>query len=122
MHKNEDISVTGHSLGGGIALGISVRYGIDAVVFDSSPRIFDGLCDNHCKAKRVLIYQNNEFLEKARKKWSKISEVLTNEDTYRTNCDFNGNSNHRMDYLAKCLLKLGAKENSDLENIYKEIK
>lgn len=120
--KYNNIMVTGHSLGGGIALGISVRFAVPAVAFDSSPRVFDGLGDNHKTSNRVLIYQSDEVLEKIRKKWFKIAEVLQESNIYKTTCDFGNKSNHRADLLAKCLLDNGKDINSDLKIISDNIK
>jgi hypothetical protein len=116
-HPEKRIVVTGHSLGGGIALGVSVRFGIDAIVFDSSPRIFDGLGDNQQDASRVLIYQDNEILNKVRKHWKKISEIVKEGDVYKTIYDFNGKSDHRGDLLAKGLLEQGKESNPELQEV-----
>ncbi len=47
-HSDRTVSLTGHSLGGGLALSVSFWEGVDAIVFNSSPRIYDGLgtCTN----------------------------------------------------------------------------
>lgn len=113
-HPEAKITVTGHSLGGGLALSVSVRKGVDAIVFDSSPRIFDGLGDKHLPATRVLIYEEGESMEIVRKRWKKIFEVVPQENIYKCNFDFKDVSKHRADYLARGLLKLGATDNSEL--------
>jgi putative lipase involved disintegration of autophagic bodies len=117
-HPEKKIVVTGHSLGGGLALSVSVRLGIDAITFDPSPRIFDGLGDKHQPAARILIYQEGEVLNKLRRIWKKISEVIREGDVYKTKYDFDGKSNHRGDLLAKGLLEQGKTSNPTLQVIY----
>ena len=118
-HPDKKIKITGHSLGGGIALSVSARLGLDAITFDPSPRIFDGLGDEHKEANRILIFQNGEILEKAREAWPKIFEVVPQERIYSYSFEFNDENNHRGDCLAYGLLKLGATVNPELEPILK---
>lgn len=113
-HPGKKVTVTGHSLGGGLALSVSVHHGVEAITFDPSPRIFDGKGDIHLPAKRVLIYEGGEILEKVRKHWKKISEVVSNENIYKCDFDFKDVSKHRGDYLARGLLDLGATANKEL--------
>jgi hypothetical protein len=110
-------TVTGHSLGGGIALGISARYGVDAVVFDPSPRIFDGLGDHHKLAKRWAIFQEGDPLQIARRCWAKYHEIMTPEDTCVCRYNFGGHSPHRMDLLAQGIVKEGAGVDAKLAKI-----
>ncbi len=113
-HPAKHVVVTGHSAGGGLALSVSVQHGVDAVVFDASPRIFDGIGDRHRPARRVLIYQQGEILEFVRRYWKKISEVVPGETVYRCAFDFPNVSKHRSDYLARGLLDLGVVANPEL--------
>lgn len=115
-NKNKNIAVTGHSLGGGLALSISVHFGIAAITFDSSPRIFDGFGDRHAPAERVVIYEDGEVLEPVRRHWKKIAEVVPRGNFYRCSFDFPG-SQHRIDLLAQRLLALGAQVNPELDPV-----
>jgi len=114
-HKNA--VVTGHSLGGGLALSVSVHHGVTAITFDPSPRIFDGLGDLHEPAERVIVYEDGEILEEFRKHWSKVSEVVQQKNIYRCSFNFKG-SQHRSDYLAIGLLELGATVNPSLKAVF----
>ncbi len=107
QHSNKNVVVTGHSLGGGLALSVSVHHGVAAITFDPSPRIFDGLGDLHEPAERIVVYEDGEILQVFRKNWRKVSEVVRQKDIYRCSFNFAG-SQHRSDYLALGLLKLGA--------------
>jgi hypothetical protein len=110
-HPEKHVTLTGHSLGGGIAAGLSVRKGIDTVVFDPSPRIFDGWGDKHLPAKtRIVIFQKGEVLEKARRVWPKLVKTFAKESFYMTEFDFQKFNAHRMDQLALGLVNLAALE------------
>lgn len=64
--------LTGHSLGGGIALSVSLGHsqkGIPVVVFNTSPRVFDGLGDFASEAERISVFQDREILKKIRFFW-----------------------------------------------------
>lgn len=120
-NPTKKITVTGHSLGGGLALSMSVRFGVDAVVFDSSPRVFDGVHNKHLPASRVAVYEDGEILVKARKYWHKFSEVVADNDVYKANFDFGKINKHRCDYLALNLLNLGATTSVELETVRSKI-
>jgi hypothetical protein len=111
--------VTGHSLGGGLSLSISVRKGIDAVVFDSSPRVSDGIGDKHAPATRVLIYEKGESLEILRNARNKTREILAPENIYACAFDFHGVDKHNCELLARGLVELGAAVNPELAAVLK---
>lgn len=107
------VTVCGHSLGGGLALSMSVRHGVPAFTFDSSPRIFDGLGDKHREARRIVVYEDGEILQKIRERYPKFREVVQEESIFKCSYDFSG-SQHRGDKLAKGLLQQGSKANPEL--------
>ncbi|MDK9708529.1 MAG: hypothetical protein OEL83_15915 [Desulforhopalus sp.] len=113
-HKN--VIATGHSLGGGLALSVSVHHGIKAYTFDPSPRIFDGIGDMHEPAERIIVYQKGEILETARKLWRKDNEVVEERNVFQCNYPdiFKDASEHRGDLLAKGILLEGSSVNPDL--------
>ncbi len=115
-HKN--VVATGHSLGGGLALSVSVHHGIKAFTFDPSPRIFDGIGNMHEPAERIIVYQKGEILQIARKIWKKDNEVVEIKNVYKCNYPdvFKGKSKHRGDLLAKGILNEGLSVNSELDS------
>ena len=107
----EKIVVTGHSLGGGLSLCVSVKFGIRAITFNPSPRVFDGFGNNHEKAERIAVYEKGEVLDLARKLWRKDNEVIPKENLYQSNYIHSLNivKQHSSDLLALGLLKQAAR-------------
>jgi predicted esterase YcpF (UPF0227 family) len=124
QNSQKNVIATGHSLGGGLALSVSVHHGVKAFTFNPSPRIFDGLGDLHEPAERVVIYQEGEILELFRTHWKKFSDVVEKRNIYQCNyhdvfADELKHSKdvitkHRSDLLAKGLLIHGATKNPAL--------
>lgn len=111
-----NLTLVGHSLGGGFALGASCHHGVPAITFNSSPRIFDGLGDHHEQAMRVCFYQKGETLTKIRELWSeKFLSVVKAEDIYESNFDYGGK--HDSDLLAEGFRTLGMSENPRLAEL-----
>jgi hypothetical protein len=115
----EDIVVTGHSLGGGLSLCISVHYGIDAITFNPSPRVFDGFGKKHKEATRIAVYEKGEVLDLARKLWRKDNEVIPRENLYQCNYirSINIVRQHKSDELALGLLKQAARVDASLNGV-----
>lgn len=112
----EGVTVCGHSLGGGLALSMSVRHGVPAFAFDSSPRIFDGIGDKHRAARRVIVYEDGEILQKIRERYPKIKEAVPEHCLFKCSYNFAG-SQHRGDKLARALLEDGARVNPGLRSL-----
>jgi hypothetical protein len=104
-HPGRNIILTGHSLGGGLALSVSLWEGIDAYVFNSSPRVFDGIKNNLSPAIRKAIFQEGDVLQKIRKIYPKFLKTIPAEDIVQTHFNYNGESNHRSDLLAEGILR-----------------
>lgn len=119
-HRGRTVVVTGHSLGGGLALSSSLWLRVDAYVFNPSPRVFDGWKDKKEPAIRKVIYQEGEILSKVRSFWPKFIEVINEEDIYQTSFNYNGENNHRADYLAEGLLRCSI-NNQQLSELAKKI-
>lgn len=116
-----DCWVVGHSLGGGLALCASVRCGVPAVTFDSSPRIFDGLGDEHCDAPRSLVYMEGEVLASLRRTIPKALQVTAPDQRFcAIDATRPGVSRHRGDAIAQAMVREAARRfpGSEFEAIY----
>lgn len=72
-YPNAKITATGHSLGGGIALNMSMRFqGVDAVVFNPSPRIYFGATSSTLDNYRASIYEVGEMLDLVSGSWTRL--------------------------------------------------
>lgn len=117
-HPDRKVSVTGHSLGGGLALSVSFWEGVDAIVFNTSPRIFDGLKNTGAKANRLTVFQQGEILQKIRKWYPKFLNKIKPDQIVETNFNYPGErTSHRSDRLAEGLLSCSTEP--DLQEIAK---
>ena len=119
-HPDRTVSLTGHSLGGGLALSVSFWEGLDAIVFNSSPRIYDGLANNNAPANRLTVFQQDEILQKVRKWYPKFLEKIKPEQIIETHFDYPGGTSHRSDLLAEGVLACSTE--ADLQEIAKSMK
>lgn len=103
-HPERAVTVTGHSLGGGLALSVSFWEGVDAVVFNTSPRVFDGMQNQNKPARRLAVFQENDILQKVRSRYPKFLAKIKPEQIVETHFDYAGRSTHRSDLLAEGLL------------------
>lgn len=103
-HPGRRVSVTGHSLGGGLALSVSFWEGVDAMVFNTSPRIFDGLKDANRQARRLAAFQESDVLQKIRRWYPKFLEKVRPDQVVETRFDYAGRNAHRSDLMAQGLL------------------
>lgn len=105
-HPDQKIILTGHSLGGGLALSSSLWEAVDAYVFNSSPRVFDGFKNHNNHAERISVYQHGDVLQKIRAKYPKYQDVISEKNIVLTKFDYPvGKSAHRADMLAEGLLR-----------------
>ncbi len=112
-HPDQKVVVTGHSLGGGLALSVSLWEGVDAYAFNSSPRVFDGFENHAAPAVRTAIYQEGDILQKLRRVSPKFLETVPEKDIIKTNFKYGEESNHRADLLAEGILRC-ATDDADL--------
>lgn len=103
-HPQRTVAVTGHSLGGGLALSVSFWEGVDAVVFNSSPRVFDGTANNNKLAHRLAVFQEGDVLQKIRRSYPKFLEKVSPDQIVETHFDYGRRNAHRSDLLAEGLL------------------
>ncbi len=101
------IVATGHSLGGGLALHVSMRYaGISAYAFNPSPLVRQPQTVH--ANRRVIYWEANDLLH-----WGRWAMAKTPGAVYWRFSFVNGNG-HKSLVLAKGLLMLGALMNPEL--------
>lgn len=90
-HRQDNIILTGHSLGGGIALSLSGKYKLPAITYNPSPRVFDGWGAKPENALREIIYhQKDKRLNFVREHiWKgKQKEYVNEKNRYAVNYNF----------------------------------
>lgn len=110
-YKNLPIIATGHSLGGGLALHISLYYSdTDAFVFNTSPRIFAPSSRNNIpNNRRVIISEDKEVLSTIISEYPALNQMDI-DARYNEFNFLNDNfiAEHVMYYLARGLLLAAA--------------
>ncbi|NQD36387.1 DUF2974 domain-containing protein [Permianibacter sp. IMCC34836] len=100
---------TGHSLGGGLALHVSMRFaGVSAYAFNPSPLVRQP--ETIARNRRVIYWEADDVLHWARWAWQKTPGAV-----YWRFSFVRGNGHNAL-VLAKGLLMLGALMNPDLAN------
>jgi hypothetical protein len=99
VDSSATITAVGHSLGGGLALSVSLRVGVRAVVFNTSPRVNDGWGTEANDLERLLIFQTGEPLRRFTPLWAGKLESITKPD-HRYEAALSHGASHRHDKLA----------------------
>lgn len=122
------IVATGHSLGGGLALSVSaterrkIPVQVDAIAFDSSPRVFDGLGNDPPEANRILVHEKGEALERARRYWkTKLDEIVPIENRFFTDSVEGSRGNHDALLLARVIIREGAGCDRDAKRLEEQV-
>uniref|UniRef100_UPI000D3DA6F8 hypothetical protein n=1 Tax=unclassified Variovorax TaxID=663243 RepID=UPI000D3DA6F8 len=103
-HPERVVSLSGHSLGGGIALSVSFWEGLDVIAFNTSPRVFDGLRGNDKAATRLAVFQEHDVLQDLRRHYPVFLKKIPSDQIVETHFDYAGRNAHRIDLLAEGLL------------------
>ena len=102
-YPQKRIFTTGHSLGGGLAMHISLLHeAVDAVVFHPSPRVFAHKNYDQYNNFIVIIYETGEILTLVRKMFKTLRKIK--HETYRYN--FLGGfsvKEHSIEAFARCM-------------------
>lgn len=119
-HTDRTLSLTGHSLGGSLALSVSLRKGIDTIIFNSSPRAHDGRKNSNEPAYRLAVFQEGDTLQNIRKWYPKFLAKIKPEQIVETHFNYLDGNPHRSDLLAEGILSCATKP--DLQEIAKKMK
>ncbi|AKF25029.1 hypothetical protein YH65_06205 [Sulfurovum lithotrophicum] len=119
-YPGKTIMTTGHSLGGGLAMHISLlNKDVDAVVFHPSPRVFANRNYDQYENLITIIYEAGEILTFVRKLFSTLKKIK--HQTYRYN--FLGGlsvKEHSIEAFARCMYASLHKKESQYEALCKK--
>lgn len=105
VKKYSDLKImtVGHSLGGGLAIHVSVTHkDIDAVVFNPSPRVFVSKDDIKYTNKVTIIYETGEILTAIRAMFTTLNKIDHTEYKYNY-LGGHSISEHSMPNFASCM-------------------
>lgn len=108
-HHDRKVVITGHSLGGGIALSVSLWLGVPAFAFNPSPRVFDGIKNTARDAERLVIFQHSDVLENFRRAHPTFARKVSYEQVIETQFSYGNRDAHRSDLMAEGLLACAEK-------------
>ena len=109
QYPDGSLVATGHSLGGGLALHVSMRFpGISAYAFNPSPLVREPA--TVIRNRRVIYWEANDLLHWGRRAFSKTPDAVY------WRFSFVKGDGHKATVLAKGLLMLGALMNPELAN------
>lgn len=102
-YPDKKILVIGHSLGGGLAIHISLlNKGIDAYTFNTSPRVFATKGYDYTNNRVILIHESGEILNIFRRSFFTLYK--TKHEDYQLNfLGGNAAAEHSIEPLARCM-------------------
>lgn len=114
------ITTTGHSLGGGLAVHVSLaNQGVNAFVFDASPRLFAHKNYGKYNNRVVLAYDTGEILEPLRKLFTTLKKTKVEEYKYNFLGGF-GVGEHSIEAFSRCMYASINVQESMYSNICKD--
>lgn len=119
-YGDSQITTVGHSLGGGLAIHVSVTHeNVNAITFNPSPRLFIVKSGIKFNNKVTIIYETGEILTAIRAIFTTLNQI--NHEKYKFNY-LGGNtiSEHSMPNFAQCMYASTIEEQSNYSNACRE--
>ena len=120
MFSDSKITTVGHSLGGGLAIHVSVTHkDVNAITFNPSPRLFISKSDIRFKNKVTIIYETGEILTAIRALFTTLNKV--EHDEFKFNyLGGNAVSEHSMPNFAQCMYASTIEDQSNYSKVCKD--